>query len=90
MPSAMTSAHSALIRYSRPSDGPTAVICDAARSTGATVLSAFQNGAAVVGERRLRLDDEAFAVGAGRRDRLLGHAEARECRLDLIARSSAA
>ena len=41
----MTSAQSALVRYSRPSDGPTEVICDAARSTGATVLSAFQSGA---------------------------------------------
>ena len=45
MLSAMISAHIALVRYSRPSDGPTAVICDAARSTGATVLSAFQTGA---------------------------------------------
>ena len=45
MPSAITSANSAFIRYSRPSDGPTDVICDAARSTGATVLSAFQTGA---------------------------------------------
>ena len=40
----MTSAKSALRRYSAPSDGPTEVICDAERSTGATVPSAFQIG----------------------------------------------
>ena len=45
MLSAMISAQIALVRYSRPSDGPTAVICEAARSTGATVFSAFHSGA---------------------------------------------
>src|ERR1700682_4540948 len=41
----MTSALIALNRYSRESDGPTVEIDDALRSTGATLLSALQNGA---------------------------------------------
>src|ERR1700738_2072097 len=41
---AMMSALMALNKYSRESDGPTVEIDDAARSTGATPPSAFQNG----------------------------------------------
>ena len=42
MPIAMTSAQSALIKYSRESDGPTDSICDCERSTRPMEFSAPQ------------------------------------------------